>query len=222
MTLPRLKRQIAPPRRISKFFSLSPELRRMVYQEVFGDVVAYFAIRRHGRAVPLILRVADLEEGEQFCYSEAIDCLYSTSTFKFRSPSSLFYFPITILPQRWNNVRTIQLNCRLASWGLYDGRATWDALWPRVAKMQALKHLHVFFKSMPTELGTSDDRYTRDEEQVFRPMLLATGIQDFVVMVWWPESPWFKSANESGIVPFRVVRNLRGRSAVNNEGDIQG
>lgn len=273
--LVRARPQITRNQSRSQFFRLSPDLRRMVYEEVFRDqVVHFFILLPNNRIAPLIGRAG---EGDQDCwicdleawrsgqvgthcvlvteqvaslipsscvlsllkscrlmcvhnscmslslatkhqvstnmdssYSEAIGVLYSTFTFSFRRPSDLIYMSTTVLPHRWNAIRTLKLcfpfldeHCPAERIG---NPKTWTDLWAIVSKMQGLQYLHLQIKSPFPKTAAELREISAHEELYLRPLLSVSAKRFFVVHVPWPESSWLAAMKGRDPLPFLVVR----------------
>jgi hypothetical protein len=79
-------------------------------------------------------------------YSEAIPILYETNIFDIRQPQLFLYLPQTILPERYHQIRFLEVTCYLffICRGSIINRSdskSWDKLWAVIATMQGLQRV---------------------------------------------------------------------------------
>jgi hypothetical protein len=139
-------------------------------------------------------------------YSEALPILYASNTFDFRSLDTLWQFPTTILPQRLDMIRSI--NVRF-SFRPGEKQERDEIAWRRACKalegMRGLKRLWVIL----------DDKREGNREKwwILQPLVGVRMEGEFVVRVTWEENVWehaWRIGEWEGRceVPFTLVRDM--------------
>lgn len=138
-------------------------------------------------------------------YSESISILYSHNTFDFDQRESLYSLSITILPDRFNMIRSIQLHhlTNPANLNLPDVWVLWEQIWRIIADMQGLRELRISFAAR--NFGRlADMREDGLEQKVLAPLRAVTKPKIFTV-----EVPWRPGQLQD--VPFQIKRLERRR-----------
>ncbi|KAF2491401.1 hypothetical protein BU16DRAFT_565103 [Lophium mytilinum] len=127
-------------------------------------------------------------------YSEAIPLLYSTNTFSFIDLDCLRHLSATILPSRFNAIKSLTIEWYL-TWPLYDDfaqrmlfstslypphdEATWEEIWRIIAGMKGLQRLRV-------DLNYFDGfRDNECEQKMLAPLRQIKGVKNFTVYLGW-------------------------------------
>ena len=142
-------------------------------------------------------------------YSEAIDFVYSSTTFAVSDLDCLRHLCATTLPQRFSLIQSLELEW-VFSWPIYDptaqhllgrdsclypphGEATWEEIWRIIAtKMTGLRNLRVslfYFEGF---------RVQACETRMLAPLWQVKNVRDFDVYVSW-------SGGAMPDAPFRLV-----------------
>ncbi|KAI9800270.1 MAG: hypothetical protein M1833_003384 [Piccolia ochrophora] len=156
-----------------------------------------------GGLLPLLMTCRQVQSS----YSEAITILYAHTTFDLAGLDSLLFLSSTILPQRLNTIRSIDLfwDFRYLDSPYSDTArpfdfphdvATWERAWRVLAGMEGLRELKVMLVDNDWTL----DRVT--EEKIFQPLRAVTQPTVFEVDVRWPASEGLLLED----VPFRIKR----------------
>ncbi|KAF2688442.1 hypothetical protein K458DRAFT_484502 [Lentithecium fluviatile CBS 122367] len=128
-------------------------------------------------------------------YSESIDLVYSTNCFSFSDLDCLRYFSCTILPRRFDLIRTLDVEWCL-SWPIYDplsqslllsdpalypphDEATWEETWRIIADMPNLRFIRA---SLLYFYGFRD---AGCERKMLAPLRKVTRPQRFEVHLMW-------------------------------------
>ncbi|KAF2811781.1 uncharacterized protein BDZ99DRAFT_497429 [Mytilinidion resinicola] len=141
-------------------------------------------------------------------YSEAFPLLYSTNTFSFIDLDCLRYLSATILPSRFNAIKSLRIEWYL-TWPLYDvfaqrmlfntalypphDEATWEDIWRIIAGMTGLQRLRVDLKYFD---GFRDNEC---EQKMLAPLRQVKGLKEFDVYLGW------KGKDVTG-APFKLTR----------------
>jgi len=133
-------------------------------------------------------------------YSESIPILYSHNIFDFDQRESLYSLSITILPERFNMIRRIQLHhlTNPADLDLPEVWTLWLQIWGIIASMQGLRELRISF-AIRGFGRLADMREDGLQEKVMAPLRAVTIPKVFEVQV-----PWYPSEMENA--PFRLRR----------------
>lgn len=133
-------------------------------------------------------------------YSESISLLYSRNTFDFDQRESLYSLSLTIVPSRFNVIRSVRLHhlTNPADFDLPDVWALWNQIWGIIAGMQGLRELRIGFAARGFG-RVADMAEVGVEERVLGPL---RGVRQ--TSVFEVEVPW--RPGELGDVPFRVRR----------------
>jgi hypothetical protein len=150
-------------------------------------------------------------------YYEALNVLYSTCVFSMRTPDDFIQFSTTILPQRINTIRSLQLNYMLEPERIFlcplPDDLAWQKSWPLIARMQGLQRLHVRFSLPPPISREMMIVISAREEKYVEPMARVTQVSTYIVELPWPEAPWIKARRSGTILPFEIVRTGPGGRA---------
>lgn len=141
-------------------------------------------------------------------YSESIDILYSKNTFNFRRVDELIYISQTILPQRYNTIRSAQLTRTVpvsarvmdpkdASFSRND-QGVWEQACRILGRMEALEDLKV------TIWKEDGMWYSYLEPPLLEPLRKLKVSGHFVVELPWPTLPSSKPETEDA--PFQICR----------------
>ena len=136
-------------------------------------------------------------------YSEAINLLYSESTFNFHGPECIIKLPRLLLPQRINAIRDLDF-----VWLLRDPPASskpthrdwreWSEVWEEIARMRGLKKLHV--KLVVAVLHSF--RWARNEARLLQVVASVTQPAQFLLTV-----PWSSSGQDLDGLPCQILRS---------------
>jgi hypothetical protein len=102
-------------------------------------------------------------------YAESIELLYSSNVFDISSFEGIFFLSTTILPQRMNAIKSLQLFYSIDYlWKEIgkgrpelppENKALWEANWRIVAGMNSLKRLDVFIMLSSEETTRKQQAY---------------------------------------------------------------
>ncbi len=133
-------------------------------------------------------------------YAEAIDTLYQSQTFALANLETMILFSVTILPQRLNVVRSLQLTYKLGNcgrWNEVEDLSEWRRVCGILSSMRALEELRVDIKDRIANV------FHPLHEDVLRPLTALTAVTEFEVRINWSsaDDPSFQGEG----VPFRLV-----------------
>jgi len=136
-------------------------------------------------------------------YSESISILYSKNTFDFDQRESLYSLSITVLPERFNMVRSIRLHhlANPADFDLPDVWMLWVQIWDVIAKMKGLREIRISFSR---RFGRNPDMTEGLQAKVLAPLMAVQQARVFEVEVPWPPVEILEA-------PFRIRRAERER-----------
>lgn len=139
-------------------------------------------------------------------YTEAVPIMYSTNRFDFRNLGTLIQFETTVLPQRFNAIRSLTLQ-----WVFMRGLSTlpshafqvaddekWEKTCSCIARMKGLRNVLIL-------LG--DCRPSHSDKWLLEPLRVVKVNGPFVIRVNWPENPWERNL-EVEDVPFEIRRDF--------------
>lgn len=157
----------------------------------------------HGGYLPLLQTCRQI-------YSEAIEILYSKNTFSMLHLGRLLHFSFTVLPQRMNAIRSLELGWYLNSIYPYDtgctwnsqnppapyDKTTWERAWAILAGMDGLRNLRVdlvgrWMAPLPLE---AELRMLSPATKVVNPR------------VWDLRLDWPNTGAQFEDAPFRITR----------------
>lgn len=134
-------------------------------------------------------------------YVEAIDTLYQSQTFEMLNPETLILFCMTVLPQRLNVVRRLQLTYNMERREVREHPgffSEWNRACGFLSKMRALEELEVYINDLYTYIFTSVPN-----EEILGPLTAVTAVKKFLVRISW-KLPDTLSLMEDGL-PFWLV-----------------
>lgn len=134
-------------------------------------------------------------------YVEAIDTLYQSQTFEMANPENLIHFCMTVLPQRSNVVRRLQLTNNMEHREVQEQPeffSKWNRACGFLSNMRALEELKVYINDPYTYIFPSVPT-----EDILGPLTAVTAVKKFLVRISW-KLPDALSFMEDGL-PFWLV-----------------
>lgn len=150
--------------------------------------------RTDGGVLPLLRSCRKL-------YAEAIDILYRSLTFAMANLTTMILFSLTVLPQRLNAVRRLQLTYTLRNsrhWREILDFSEWRKACGILSRMSALEELGVDIND-----AFSGRVPLSPIEEILGPLTALTAIKDYVVRTNWPLSDNRTFLGEG--MPFRLI-----------------
>ena len=135
-------------------------------------------------------------------YTAAVRLLYSSNTFIFNDPQTFVFFPTTILADRFETIRSLELTVTTSY--LITQVHQIPLQWTKVAglfeRMTSLQYLLIYV------LESNEQLYPIASERLFLPLMQIRHVKRFLVMAGW--DTFDKTLWESGEWknrPFEVV-----------------
>ena len=221
----------APPRETNWFNPLRsiPACEHTCWGPTAGDGAYIGTHERH--RIPFEWNIVSLLLTCRQVYTEAVPIMYRSNTFIVRQSAALSNLERTILPQRFQAIRTLELSTRIpasersdpyyldfTTW-LFDDPSRWEGACRTLARMDGLRNLTV---QLSQESLSSRDyhRQQQDQERALRmvayiaPLANVPPKKFFEVKVEWPIGVEFLGAlrevtgREVSELPFELLEVL--------------